>query len=124
LNSKVILGLVFALSFSLFIGAGHSAYAIDPPVGQGDCNPNSTFSTDGSPHCVCNPGFSNNGGTTTEPFCIKVSVPVGGMGIQIDSTALLLAGVQGSALWMIPAIVVAGAGIGFFTLRKSKKKED
>jgi hypothetical protein len=36
---------------------------------------------------------------------------------------LLLAGVQGSALWMIPAIVVAGAGITIFKLKKKNKGE-
>ena len=50
--------------------------------------------------------------------------PVGGMGIPIDTTALLLAGVQGSVIWMIPAIVVAGAGMGIFSFRKSKKKHN
>lgn len=48
-------------------------------------------------------------------------LPVGGMGIPIDTTALLLAGIQGSSLWMIPAIVIAGAGIGIFSLKRSKK---
>jgi len=49
--------------------------------------------------------------------------PVGGMGIPIDTTALLLAGVQGSALWMVPAIVVAGAGIGIISYKRSKKQD-
>ena len=52
------------------------------------------------------------------------SSPVGGMGIPIDTTALLLAGVQGSAFWMIPAIIVAGAGIGILSFRRSKKKQN
>ena len=120
MNSKVIFGLVFALSFSMFIGSTHHVYAA--PI---TCNPNSTLVQDagnGLPGCVCYNGFQQNGFANGQPVCI--SLAVGGMGIPIDSTALLLAGVQGSALWMVPAIVVAGAGIGIFSFRKSKKKQD
>ena len=70
---------------------------------------------------ACNEGFEPGNGEVFE--CIQITPnnnPVGGMGIPIDSTALLLAGVQGSALWMIPAIVVAGAGVAIFKIKKNK----
>jgi hypothetical protein len=122
LNNKVIFGLVFALSFSLVIGSTHNVYAQEIV-----CNPNSTLVPDtgnGLPGCVCDKGFQQNGFAGGQPLCFSITVPVGGMGIPIDTTALLLAGVQGSGLWMIPAIVIAGAGIGIFSFKKSKKKED
>ena len=75
---------------------------------------------------VCNDGFAPspiNPDTLTGFICIPIPPVVGGMGIPVDSTALLLAGVQGSALWMIPAIVVAGAGITIFKLKKKNKGE-
>ena len=106
----------------MFIGSTHHVYA-QAIV----CNPNSHEIPDtgnGLPGCVCDNGFQENGFANGQPLCIAINVPVGGMGIPIDSTALLLAGVQGSALWMIPAIVIAGAGIGIFSFRKSKKKQD
>ena len=46
-----------------------------------------------------------------------VSLPIGGEIIPIDSTALLLAGAQMNAAWMIPAIVSA-IGIGIVIARK------
>ncbi len=42
--------------------------------------------------------------------------PVGGIGLPIDTTALLLASAQSISLWMIP--VLAGIGIGIFVIRK------
>ena len=54
-----------------------------------------------------------NGGICTTPTMI------GGTMIPIDSTALLLAGAQSTASWMIPVIVSAiGIGLAVFTLRK------
>lgn len=41
---------------------------------------------------------------------------VGGMGIPIDSSALLLASASSMTLWMVP--VIAGIGIGVFVIRK------
>ena len=51
--------------------------------------------------------------------CIE---PVGGEFLPIDSTALLLAGLQTSAIWMLP--VLAGAvGIGAFYIKTRMNKE-
>jgi len=48
------------------------------------------------------------------PQCV-----VGGELLPIDSTALVLAGLQTSAIWMLPVLVgAAGAGIAAFKLRK------
>ena len=122
MNWKLILGL-FVVSFSMFVGFSHPVYAgesITCNANSHHVNPNELFTP-----CVCDPGYTQNGvgGNFNQPICIKIQV-VGGMGIQIDSTALLLAGVQGSALWIIPAIVVAGSGIFFISFLKSKKKFD
>jgi hypothetical protein len=82
---------------------------------------------------IVNGGFINNicTGTITGPEPVEPVLSgavntiecqsVGGYGIPIDSMALLLAGVQGSALWMIPAIGITWVGIGFVTFKKSKK---
>jgi len=42
---------------------------------------------------------------------------VGGFVVPIDSSALLLAGVQSISMWMIP-VVVAGIGIGIFIIKR------
>jgi len=45
--------------------------------------------------------------------------PVGGEFLPIDSTALVLAGLQSSAIWMLPVLAgAAGAGIAAFKLRR------
>jgi len=56
-----------------------------------------------------------------EELCVsadKLPIPaVGGTMVPIDTTALLLAGVQSISMWMIP-VVAAGVGIGFVLVRK------
>jgi len=52
---------------------------------------------------------------------ITVTTPeieIGGTLIPIDTTALLIAGFQINAIWMIPAIVLAGAGIAIYKLKR------
>jgi len=45
--------------------------------------------------------------------------PVDGELLPIDNTALLLAGLQTSAIWMLPILAgAAGAGIAAFKLRR------
>jgi len=44
---------------------------------------------------------------------------IGGTLIPIDTTALLLAGVQSISMWMIP-VVAAGIGIGVFVIKRRK----
>jgi len=46
-----------------------------------------------------------------------VEIPVGGTMIPIDTTALLLAGVQSISMWMIPVVI---AGIGVFVIKRRK----
>ena len=47
---------------------------------------------------------------------------VGGEFLPIDSTALMLAGLQSSAIWMLP--VLAGiAGTGFYLVKFRANKE-
>jgi len=45
---------------------------------------------------------------------------VGGELLPLDTTALLLAGVQSVSMWMIP-VVVSGAGIGVFVIMRNRK---
>jgi len=47
-------------------------------------------------------------------------IPTGGELIPLDTTALLLAGVQSVSMWMIP-VVLSGAGIGVFVIMRSRK---
>jgi len=54
---------------------------------------------------------------------LTVVLPVlatGGELLPIDTTALLLAGVQSVSMWMIP-VVVSGAGIGVFVIMRGRK---
>jgi len=50
--------------------------------------------------------------------CIS-PVPIGGTMIPIDTTALLLAGAQMNAAWMIP-VIAAGIVIGVFVIKRRK----
>jgi len=43
---------------------------------------------------------------------------VGGTGFKIDKTALLLAGAQTNAVWLLP-VIISAIGIGFFFIRKN-----
>ena len=55
------------------------------------------------------------------PVCEVVDEKVGGEFLPIDSTALVLAGLQSSAIWMLPALAgIAGAAFGelFYTNRR------
>jgi len=44
---------------------------------------------------------------------------VGGSDVSINTSALLLAGVQSISMWMIP-VVIAGVGIGIFVIKRRK----
>jgi len=46
-----------------------------------------------------------------------MAVAVGGSDVAINTSALLLAGVQSISMWMIP-VVVAGIGIGVFVIKR------
>jgi len=50
------------------------------------------------------------------------SVAIGGTSLPIDTTALLLAGVQSISMWMIP-VVIAGVGIGIFVIKRKNQTE-
>jgi len=50
------------------------------------------------------------------------TVSIGGNYIPIDTSALLLAGVQSISMWMIP-VVVAGIGIGVFVIKRRNQTE-
>jgi len=46
------------------------------------------------------------------------TVPVGGTGVTIDTTALLIYGISSSVLWWSPAIAIAGTCVGFWMFKK------
>ena len=46
-----------------------------------------------------------------------LNVAVGGSDVSINTSALLLAGVQSVSMWMIP-VVIAGVGIGVFLIKR------
>jgi len=52
-------------------------------------------------------------------FATYFPVTVGGSDVTINTSALLLAGVQSISMWMIP-VVIAGIGIGVFVIKKRK----
>jgi len=52
-----------------------------------------------------------------DAIAFVVDSAVGGNYIPIDSSALLLAGVQSISMWMIP-VVIAGIGIGVFVIKR------
>jgi len=70
------------------------------------------------------------GGTTTTSsvpvqflgdIAIRPLISVGGIEIPIDSTALLLAGLQTSTIWMLPVLAgAAGAGAYYIKTRMNK----
>ncbi len=75
-------------------------------------------------------GFSANsahaivGAFTIDPFgtlqnelLLTATHPVGGMGLPIDTTALLLASAQSVSLWMLP-IIASGIAVGVFIIKK------
>ena len=49
--------------------------------------------------------------------------PIGGELLPIDSTALLLAGLQTSAIWMLP-ILAGAAGVGAFYIKTRMNKDN
>ena len=59
------------------------------------------------------------GRDSNNAFKIAKDIPIGGTLIPIDTTTLLLAGVQSISMWMIP-VVVAGIGIGIFVIKRRK----
>jgi len=67
-----------------------------------------------------NPDINSIGGFAFAESC---SVPVvGGEFLLIDNTALLVAGLQSSAIWMLPALTGAAGtafGILFFKVRRN-----
>jgi len=56
-------------------------------------------------------------GVRVEQISLALTVPVGGFNVPIDTSSLLLAGVQSISMWMIP-VVIAGIGIGIFVIKR------
>jgi len=63
------------------------------------------------------PSFAHDGVTEIDAIKCFRDVSVGGTFVPIDQSALLLAGVQSVSMWMIP-VILAGAGIGVFVIKR------
>jgi len=86
----------------------------DPPLNQTQTTPQLTIFK----YMQCDNPSGCDPLVVVEQFpTIKRSV--GGTLIEIDTTALLLAGVQSISMWMIP-VVVAGIAIGVFVIKRRK----
>ncbi len=57
--------------------------------------------------------------STVTGLAVVRDVAVGGSDVSINTSALLLAGVQSISMWMIP-VVIAGVGIGVFVIKRNK----
>jgi len=86
----------------------------DPPILQTQAAPQLTIFK----YMKCDNANGCDAVVVVEQFP-TVDVKIGGTLIPIDTTALLLAGVQGISMWMIP-VVVAGVGIGIFVIKRRK----
>jgi len=79
---------------------------------------NSLVQVDSDTFALAYDGSGVGGYITT--FTISEFVIVGGTSLPIDTTALLLAGVQSISMWMIP-VVIAGIGIGVFVIMRIRQ---
>jgi len=111
------LSTLFLFSFlALAIPLASIAYAdhggsVDPCIGQLPYwDPNTRSCVDSCPG-----GFSPNAQTEPDMHCTLVRV--GGELIPLDTSALLVAGAQMNASWMIP-VIVSVIGIGIVLARK------
>jgi hypothetical protein len=71
------------------------------------------------------PGPGDWDGADNSGYFFQLTVhddTVGGEFLPIDTTALMLAGIQSSAIWMLPALAgIAGAGAYFVRTRMNKE---
>ena len=68
---------------------------------------------------VTNIGVTNGG---LDAIAFVLDVVVGGEFLPIDTTALMLAGLQSSAIWMLP-ILAGAAGVGTFYIKTRMNKD-
>jgi len=61
---------------------------------------------------IVNPANENG-----EPFCVCRFPAVGGWFLEVDQPAILVAGAQNTAAWMLP-VIVSAIGIGIVIARK------
>jgi len=100
------------------------ALGVDPATGiiwvsEGSDESIYTLATDGTLTFVGEPRGDSVADLAFLPCPPKQQPVVGGEFLPIDSTALLLAGLQSSAIWMLPVLAVAaGAGFAAFKLRR------
>ena len=94
----------------------------DPFLGSNTCSGSDIFNVDvvppDTPGLLVPCPLSPQGATFTLGV-ISPKEPVGGEFLPIDNTALMLAGLQSSAIWMLPVLAgAAGAGFAAFKLRR------
>ncbi len=109
-------------------GAVNTPFEQCEPPGTATCDPNCQIIPP-QPFCgdlIIQPGEQCEppGTATCDLNCQLVQGPtaVGGEIISLDSTSLLIAGLQTSAIWMIPTLA-ALAGAGFYLVRFRTNKE-
>ncbi len=77
--------------------------------------------------CSISFGVTSQFGTIELPQIITITTPeptvVGGELLPIDSTALVLAGFQTSAIWMLP-VLAGAAGVGAFYIKTRMNKDN
>jgi len=81
-----------------------------------------SFTTTNGATIICLTGIEQEPMVQATAMATVILIMVGGEFLPIDSTALLLAGFQTSAIWILPA--VAGlAGTGYYLIRFRAKQE-
>ena len=110
---------------------------VDPTAGE-ECEPPGTATCDLDCHLIPQPFCGDlivdpttgeecepPGTATCDLNCHLIPPPeqsVGGELVSTDNTALLLAGIQSSTVWMLPALIgIAGAGIYYIRTRMNKE---
>jgi len=110
---------------------------VDPTAGE-ECEPPGTATCDLNCHLIPQPFCGDlivdpttgeecepPGTATCDLNCHLIPPPeqsVGGELVSTDNTALLLAGIQSSTVWMLPALIgIAGAGIYYIRTRMNKE---
>jgi len=88
-------------------------------VAQFDRNIHSIATIDPNTAVVTNIGFTEG---FLDSIAFVLDVEVGGEFSPIDSTALMLAGLQSSAIWMLP-ILAGAAGVGVYFIKTRMNKE-
>ena len=130
-----VVEIVFPLAVpELVNGANPNGMDFDPANGilwssvKGDDNPPWFLVTINTANGeITNKGIVTTDGSTEveglDALAIMPAQVVGGEFLPIDSTALMLAGLQSSAIWMLP-VLAGAAGVGAFYIKTRMNKDN